>query len=662
MSPPGSLPPGTQRPPRSRSRPLALLDALARTPFLRAEDLALELDLSPSQSAAHLRALEAQRAIAHVSRPTGPARSRPTHLYFLRPAGLAALRQEQADTSIPWWGTQDRRLLALLPRLDRLLVGHAFLHALLVTAPQMLGEQGRAAQVRWTWIRDYQQSLPPLVRGPFAQAARLFADWLLVLRVRQAGRPGEQIFPLFVLLDHACLPQKQIRARLQTLLHARALAADRYPQTQGRFPLVLILLPGWQRARHWQRLAAEINRETEHPLRGCLAVVSPTQQDGWRLPWQTLHRYGPCENPRTLLCPYPPQACPPAWLGPCHHGLAVREQRLGEPDGGDDTRGLSGGKLTNHLVRQLDALRAARKRAPHLAGVALERAHYRILEVLCVAPFLTPTEIAAFLGLHDTSVQQYIAEMQAFACLAEERLREEEPTRRLRLSSQGMRLLALRHHLQFRTIAVRQHGPGEAKSSYRQKGLDMLRRNATLTCGVYAFFAQLAREAPQHGHHLLWWETASAREQSYYSLARAAWRWEKPHGMGEYQAGSRRVRFWLEWHAGWNPGSNRLHALAEHLAGYASYIRAREWSREGHVLPLLLLVCPDGARERQIQHLVREQLGELRPRPIVLSTTRDHLSAAGPLAPIWKSVLLPLGEPEDDRQVFYGLHAQEESE
>lgn len=658
MSTPVSTRSETHSPPRSRQH--ALLDMLACAPFLRAEDLALELGLSPSQSASHLRSLEKQRAIAHVSRPTGPAKSRPTHLYFLRPAGLSALRQAQDQTSpcMPWWGTQDRRLLALLPRLDRLLIGHTFLHSLLVTAPRMLGKQGRAAQVRWTWIRDYQQSLPALSQGPFAQAERLFADWLLILRVRQAGAPGEQLYPLFVLQDHACLPQKQIRARLRALLHARALATDLHPQTHGRFPLVMILLSGWHRARHWQRLAAELTHETAVPLRGCLTVIPATQRNGWLLPWQTLHRYGPCENPRALLFPYPPEACPASWLGPSHHGLLVHEARLAEQN---RRYGLQKRRLTNHLVGQLLLLHTAGKhasRASRLAGVALERAHYRILELLCVAPLLKPAEIAAFLGIRETSVHQYLAEMHAFHCLEVECL-PEETVRRFRLSSQGLHLLAQRHHLQFRNIAIRQEGRGGEESFFRQRGLDKLRRNALLTCGVYAFFAQLAQEAARHGHQLLWWETAYAREQSYYSLARAAWRWEKPHGIGEYQAGARRVRFWLEWHGNWGGGAHQLRTLAVVFAGYASYIRSREWSREGHVLPVLLLVCPDGARERHIQDLAREHLGQLHPRPVVLSTTLDHLQTSGPLAPIWRSVLLPTGEPGGNRQVLYEIHAEE---
>lgn len=660
MSP--SVPPRTAH--THRHTQLALLDALARAPFVRAEDLALELGVSLSQSVAHLRSLEAERAIAHVSRPAGPAKSKPAYLYFLRPAGLAALCQEREQTA-PWWGTQDRRFVALLPRLDRLLVGHAFLRSLLTAAPRMLSTQGRAAHVGWTWIRDYQQVVPALPQRPFAQAARLFADFLLVLRVRQEGETAEQLYPLFVLVDHACLPQKQVRARLQALLHARAFASGGDPQAKARFPLVMILLPTWYRARHWQRLAVELNHDVEHPLRGCLAVAPPTNLDGWRLPWQTLFRYGPCENPRALLVPTPSEACPPAWLGPSHHGLEVREGRPAGHGSGDSPRRQEkgGNTLTNHLAHQLQSLQANRtlaSRPPHLLGVALERAHYRILELLCVAPLLTRDEIAVFLGLQEASVRQYCAEMRSSGCLEAEHLPGEFAWR-FRLSSQGLQLLARRHHLQLRKLAFREEESAGRAAGYRQQGLDKLRRTATLTRGVYAFLARLTREARARGHQLLWWETGYAREQAYYSRARAAWRWEKSHGIGEYQAGTRRVRFWLEWHGDWEAGANRLHALATLFAGYATYIQAREWSREGHVLPILLLVCPDGARERQIQHLARTQLGSLRPKPIVLSTTREDLDTQGPLSPVWLPVLLPHGEPGSTRQAFYELCAEEES-
>ena len=284
---------------------LALLDTLQRAPFLRVEDLALELGVSESQSAAHLRILEAGQYVAHVSRPTPirPTTGNPVRLYLLTRTGLAILLkiQTEPDTRIPWWGTQDRRLLALLPRLDRLLIGHAFLHSLLVSAPRLLSERGRAARVRWTWIRDYQQTLPALPQQALAESRRLFADFLLVLQVRQQGVSDEQYYPLFLLLDHTCLPMRQIRTRLLACVQARTLAARLHAQTGERFPLVVILLPAWHRARHWQRLAAELARNGVDPLRGCLTVLPDTPFDGWRLPWQALHRYGLCENPRASL-------------------------------------------------------------------------------------------------------------------------------------------------------------------------------------------------------------------------------------------------------------------------------------------------------------------------------------------------------------------------
>ena len=268
---------------------------------------------------------------------------------------------------------------------------------------------------------------------------------------------------------------------------------------------------------------------------------------------------------------------------------------------------------------------------------------------------LTQAEIATFLGIRETSVHLYVAEMRASGCLESEHLRD-DGVQRFRLSSQGLQLLARRHHLQVRSLAFRQQST-EAAPVYLQKGLEKLRRSAPLTRGIYAFFARLAQEAATRGHRLLWWETGYAREQAYYSLARAAWRFEKPHGIGEYQAGTRRVRFWLEWHGDWSASGNRLRALSTVLVHYATYIRSREWSREGHVLPILLLVCPDG-REHQIQDLARSQIGTLRPTPIVLSTTREQLDARGPLAPIWMPVLLPAGIPGSNRQAFYEIRVE----
>ncbi len=624
--------------PSLEQKHVALLDCLKRTPFLRVEDLTLELRASHSQISTSIRTLRGQGLLTSLTRPAGDAEYGRTHLYFITPAGLTSLMHAQRleqSSNLP----QEPQLVTLFPRLDRLLFGQAIIHNLLVNAARFFGEQGKPAVVRWTLIRDYHQTLVPHSDGNIARSTQLFVDWLLVFHIKQAGKQQEQMYPLFLLLDHECLPQQQIRQRLQTILQARQCAAHEHPCAFEQFPLVMILLPGWHRARHWQRLAAELNRDKDHPLRGCLAAISvkgiasrqvtsqkhvgalPRPVDIWQLSWHTLHRYGILGNLRSLGFPSPATvtAVPKSWVGPSHHALGL-------PKSPSST-------------------------VPDLLGLALERSHYRIIEILFAHPFLSQTNLAAFLRIQSSSVRQYLSEMRSYNCLDTEPL-PGDPAERWRLSSQGLRLVALRHHIPLQRIATLQEKQDSDVPLYCQKGLERHRRNAVLTAAVYTFFTQLLLgTVAEAKHQLLWWETTYAREQSYYVLSSPAWKLEKPHGIGEYQAGSQTVRFWLEWCGDWNITQKS----PKTLVGYASYIRSKEWKREGHVLPILLLVCPDGERERSIQQLARAILGTLQPKPIVLSSTVEKVTIDGPLAPIWSLVLSPETEADSTRRFFYDV-------
>ncbi|MBO0784353.1 MAG: hypothetical protein J2P37_36585, partial [Ktedonobacteraceae bacterium] len=287
----------------------------------------------------------------------------------------------------------------------------------------------------------------------------------------------------------------------------------------------------------------------------------------------------------------------------------------------------------------------------------LGRHQYRLMELLLVHPLLSSAQLGAFLGVQEVSVKQYLFAMRSLCCLETEQLVADPAMPRWRLSSHGLRLLALRHHIPLRTIAVQDKGQAHPYPVYTQKGIDQLRRNATQTIGVYTFFTRLATGAVQHpGHRLLWWETGYAREQAYYVHSLPAWTWEKPHGIGEYQVGAQRVRFWLEWHVHWNA----LQHLRQTLEGYASSIRSTEWRREGYVLPLLLLVCPDGGREWQIQQIIRETLGTLRPLPLVLTTTVEMLNVHDPLAPIWNLVSFTGRDRSTLRRTLYDMRVAED--
>ena len=78
----------------------------------------------------------------------------------------------------------------------------------------------------------------------------------------------------------------------------------------------------------------------------------------------------------------------------------------------------------------------------------------------------------------------------------------------------------------------------------------MLLHHLEHTAGIYGFFATLSEAASQERlqgreHLLLWWETGPSCERRYHDHEH--WHNFRPDAMGEYQAGERRVRFWLEW-------------------------------------------------------------------------------------------------------------------
>ncbi|MBO0795573.1 MAG: hypothetical protein J2P36_32175, partial [Ktedonobacteraceae bacterium] len=430
----------------------ALLDGLLRTPFLCARDLALDVGLSMPQTYAHLRALAGQRLLESVSRP-GQQRG-PCRLYSLTPLGLKTFTQgQQNHSSVHVAGAQDQRLLALLPRLDRLAFGQALVHDLIVHAPAFFGREGKPATVRWTWIRDYQESLPALPQRAFRQPARFQVDWLLLFQVTVPGEYQSRCYPLFLIVDHECLPPHHIRHHLQTFLHARQVAVGRNPLAQEHFPALLIILPAWHRARHWQRWEAELTgggRSQE--VRGCLAVVTkharsqPEQQRGtnqrsgsrpgawnpWRLPWQTLHRYGPAQLHEQLR-PYPESAIPHVWWLPSHHDLGMSEKAKKEKSMSAD----NASRATSATTRRLRAIRfgqfARRARtirlAPHasptalaLMGLKLGRHQYRLMELLLVHPLLSSAQLGAFLGVQEVSVKQYLFAMRSLRCLETEQL------------------------------------------------------------------------------------------------------------------------------------------------------------------------------------------------------------------------------------------------
>ena len=148
------------------------------------------------------------------------------------------------------------------------------------------------------------------------------------------------------------------------------------------------------------------------------------------------------------------------------------------------------------------------------------------------------------------------------------------------------------------------------------------------TAGIYGFFARLHDAARVYGHQVLWWEMGSRCERRYRD--HDSWHNLRPDAAMEYEAQGRRLRAWLEWDEGTMTRGN----LTPKLEAYATYIRTREWSREGlRTLPVLLVVAPYTKREQLISEMARSIVG--RTGLTVYTTTATRITEQGVLDPIW---------------------------
>src|SRR5215471_10929662 len=122
--------------------------------------------------------------------------------------------------------------------------------------------------------------------------------------------------------------------------------------------------------------------------------------------------------------------------------------------------------------------------------------------------------------------------------------------------------------------------------SPEQEGV-FIRYIAELTADIYGFFASLSQAASRERlqgrqHHLLWWETGSICERRYPDHDH--WHNLRPDAMGEYQAGERPVRFWLEW----DRTTIGTRDLVAKFQTYAQYVTSHAWFKEQHFMPYLL--------------------------------------------------------------------------
>ena len=269
------------------------------------------------------------------------------------------------------------------------------------------------------------------------------------------------------------------------------------------------------------------------------------------------------------------------------------------------------------------------------------------LTLLFTYPLLHVREMAALLEREASSIERYLGVLRSSGCI--EPLAT-EIGQRWRLCERGLRLIAATHHINVQSIAIQQESDDGV--NLVQHGVDVLLRHLEHTAGIYGFFASLSQAASEERlqgreHRLLWWETGTACERRYRDHEH--WHNLRPDALATYQAGERRVRFWLEW----DRGTMSSRDLAVKCRTYEQYVASREWFKQEASLPLLLVVTPDPEQERRISRVATVTLTDS-CRLIIRTTTWTRVCEQGLLGPIWDQVFPHIGMKElTPRSKFY---------
>jgi hypothetical protein len=186
-------------------------------------------------------------------------------------------------------------------------------------------------------------------------------------------------------------------------------------------------------------------------------------------------------------------------------------------------------------------------------------------------------------------------------------------------------------------VAVRD----DQQTVVQQRGVAESLRTIRHTAGISGFLASLHKAAHEHGHHVRWWEIGPWCERRYHD--RGTWHVLRPDAAFEYVVVMHSLYAWLEW----DEGTMTSSALAAKIQSYVRYVRSREWAKETHPLPILLLVTKDPGQERRIQALTGPLAGAGLQ---MFLTTATRLAAQGPIAPIWLSAQIATAVPSSERQ------------
>ncbi len=468
---------------------------------------------------------------------------------------------------------------------------------------------GERANLSWHWRRDWQH-----VFDAKGRASRYSVDAALVLyREPQKGNGTGEWYPLFFLADGGftgATDRRLIEQRLERLLRYRE-SAERIPHYQ-QFPPVIVLVTNVQQQERWQRVVQELSSDLRiDPLRGAITRVCLHERlpSAWALPWQRLEGQAPCRL-QDVLVPMSLEALPQRVLLPAHAAVP--------PTASERKRVIIRGRFTER-ADQAVCEQGTTRTSLALRSLSLSGRQMDFLQLLYPAPLLTTQEIAAFCALQPPTAARALYDLCRGGWIE---LQQTVCGRRWQLGELGLRLLAARLQVPLPHIAVYS---GKDRQLI-QRGVPLLLRHMRHTAGVYGFLALLHDAARHAGHQVRWWEVGAWCERRYRD--HGSWHNLRPDAAFEYVAEARVCRAWVEWDVGTMTGAN----LANKMQAYAHYVRSREWAREVHALPTLLVIAPGPGQEeriRQVAHFCVEAGLQIRV------TTATRLAQRGLLEPIW---------------------------
>jgi protein involved in plasmid replication-relaxation len=287
-----------------------------------------------------------------------------------------------------------------------------------------------------------------------------------------------------------------------------------------------------------------------------------------------------------------------------------------------------------------------------------------ILTVLLRVPGIQIVDLADLLGIQLPSIDRYLSDLDHYGLLRRCRNAAQsigdkdrnikaiqqnhlsyDPSTAVWLSDSGRWLAAATHRMSPQSQFARR-----AASRHPQR-LDDLWVPTAHNLGVHHFFALLARAAAPENYHLaqepvqsprhrlIWWEMGMLAERRYRYHGR--WCHLRPDGAGCLRADSKLFRFWLEW----DQGSMNLSDLTRKFISYYTYLASGAWREESdRAIPHLIIVVQSfGQFQRmrkaaEIASASSTTRSEI-PRLNASIAFADDLERAGPLAPIWSSLL-----------------------